>query len=311
MYEMDKNARTIHDWGGTDVPAGGTEDAFRTTGEGVINRIWCTYSPADPAENARLARALIITLYWDGSTEPAVSAPIGDFFGQPVRPRKMENHFFVSSGAECVFSSMVPMPFRTEARIEITNHSPIPVSVFVGVDGEQKPVSDTALYLHGYWQKHTDVGHQDAIDYLPPVTGRGRYLGSQWALIQPGARSDWPWYTRPVTIALDDESASIRVPSIDDFVCSAWWSHEREHLPYESRFTGRPLVETDADGVLTVAMYRFHVPDPVWFTSRISASIGEHEDSHSAPFRRLPPEPAEWSTMTYFYLDRPVNGLQD
>ena len=51
------------------------------TGAGIVDRMWITISDRSP----QMLRSLRIEMYWDGSDEPAVSVPFGDFFG--VGPR--------------------------------------------------------------------------------------------------------------------------------------------------------------------------------------------------------------------------------
>src|ERR1044072_734600 len=47
------------------------------TGAGVINRIWMTIID----RNQKALRAIHLDMYWDGASKPAVSVPLGDFFG--------------------------------------------------------------------------------------------------------------------------------------------------------------------------------------------------------------------------------------
>ena len=47
-------------------------------GAGIINRMWLSGTIPRSEEQRRMVR---IDMYWDGATKPAVSAPIGDFFG--------------------------------------------------------------------------------------------------------------------------------------------------------------------------------------------------------------------------------------
>jgi hypothetical protein len=60
-------------------------------------------------------------MVWDGASKPAVAVPIGDFFnwvhGHPVA---FENALFANPEARS-FVSFVPMPFRTAAKVTLTN----------------------------------------------------------------------------------------------------------------------------------------------------------------------------------------------
>lgn len=44
---------------------------------GTVRRIWMTFADRSP----QMLRSLRIEMYWDGAEKPAVSAPLGDFFG--------------------------------------------------------------------------------------------------------------------------------------------------------------------------------------------------------------------------------------
>ena len=47
------------------------------SGSGMVRRIWMTLNDRSPA----MLRGLRLEMYWDGAKTPAVSAPLGDFFG--------------------------------------------------------------------------------------------------------------------------------------------------------------------------------------------------------------------------------------
>jgi hypothetical protein len=46
-------------------------------GSGVVRRMWMTLNDRSP----KMLRGLKLEMYWDGAATPAVSAPVGDFFG--------------------------------------------------------------------------------------------------------------------------------------------------------------------------------------------------------------------------------------
>ena len=100
-----------------DIPAHTSVDLMNYKGTGIIRRIWLTIND----RSAYMLRGLVINMYWDGAEKPAVSAPIGDFFGQGFERRlAFENELF-SSGEGRSFVSFISMPFKVGARIEIIN----------------------------------------------------------------------------------------------------------------------------------------------------------------------------------------------
>jgi len=111
------------------IADGEKREIFKVDGAGMINHIWVTIAPPPP----ELSRHdIIIRMFWDGSAEPCVEAPIGDFFGQGWD----ESYPFVSlplaagprEGRAMV--SYFVMPFEKGARIEIQNDSGKKISAF-------------------------------------------------------------------------------------------------------------------------------------------------------------------------------------
>lgn len=311
LYRMRDGAKSEVHWSNVRLQPSARTKAIEVDGAGVINRFWCTIIPKDGKTNDYLGRALVVNLYWDGSEKPAVSVPLADFFCQPLHLQAVENRFFSASNSLCVFNSLIPMPFRNGFRLEIENGTDEKLQFWYGLDIERRPIEPDDLYLHAYWHRAPSATANDEITVLPFVSGKGRYLGTHWALRQPEPDDQWRWYSRNVRIFLDvprsTEVPSILVGTLDDFVCSGWWSLESQRKPNSAPFTGRPLVQTEKDGSLSIAFYRYHVDDPLWFQNSISVIVGKHV-SYA---REEQPKVADgdWSTTAFFYLDQPAGEL--
>jgi hypothetical protein len=64
---------------------------------GMVRRIWMTFPDRTPEQ----LRSYKIEMYWDGAARPAVSAPIGDFFGIGLGQKAaFESAFFSDPKAE-------------------------------------------------------------------------------------------------------------------------------------------------------------------------------------------------------------------
>ena len=70
------------------------------------------------------------------------------------------------------------------------------------------------------------------------------------------------------------------------------------------RFKRMALIISALACVLSVAFYRYHVRDPVWFHKQVSFSISEQKF-------KVSPDPSDWSSTSFFYLNRPDNGLPE
>ncbi|MCJ7680607.1 MAG: DUF2961 domain-containing protein, partial [Candidatus Aminicenantes bacterium] len=71
-------------WDNFNVPPGGTHVLMDAEGPGVITHIWITFLAPEPQGWATQGSAdhqeLLLRMFWDGNPQPAVEAPIGDFF---------------------------------------------------------------------------------------------------------------------------------------------------------------------------------------------------------------------------------------
>ncbi|MFM9117758.1 MAG: DUF2961 domain-containing protein [Planctomycetota bacterium] len=306
LYQMQSGQKTQVDWSGVAVAPNSKTDLVDLKGPGVITRFWATFGPSKQRGfDNRLCRLLVINIYWDGSPKPAVSAPLSDFFCQPLELQAIENEFFAASNRFCVFDCSIPMPFRKSARIEVVNDSDRKIDFYHLAHVERQPVGEDALYLHAYWRRQSNVGKQDSIVVLPEVTGKGRYLGTHWAVHQDQPGKNWVWYDRRSLIFTDKrnetDAPTLKINSLDDYLLSGWWSREESHPPYAQRHAGRPHVHEAGDR-LSIVMYRYHVKDAVWFHENISYRLtGLGFDIG----------PSDWSSTAFFYLDKPANNLPD
>ena len=159
----------------TSVKAGGSQTLLETTGAGIIQRIWCTIDNRTP----EMLRGLRLRMYWDASTTPAVDVPLGDFFCVGVgRVTPFQSALFASPEGRS-FNCYIPMPFRSGAKVVLTNETTTDLSLlFFDVDFVTlaKPAENQPLYFHATWnRKQYPVGQDVAL--LPTVKGRGRFLG--------------------------------------------------------------------------------------------------------------------------------------
>jgi hypothetical protein len=236
-------------------------------GAGTIDRMWMTIEDRSP----EALRGLKLEMFWDGAATPAVSVPLGDFFlhgaGEMV---PMETALFASPEGRS-FVSYVPMPFRTGARLVVTNESLKAVNlIFFDINYRALPSQPgDALYFHAWWSRDraTKLGQDFRI--LPRIEGRGRFIGaSVTVLTNPVYEKTW-WGEGEVKIALDGDrrdSPSLVGTGAEDYIGTAWGQGA-----YINRFQGAPIATWDGEGRWT--FYRFHVPDPVWFHRDIEVSL--------------------------------------
>ena len=293
---------------------------------GMVRRIWMTI----PDRSPQMLRALRLDMYWDGATNPAVSTPLGDFFGVGLgRMATFESALFSNPEGRS-FNSAVPMPFKTGMKIVMTNESDKDVpEVFYDVDytlGDKHPAN--VLYFHAHWRRENPTTIQRDYEILPRVEGRGRYLGTNIGVIvdQKTYFSTW-WGEGEVKIYLDGDMQfpTIAGTGTEDYIGTAWGQGKYAHL-----YQGSPVADEETK---RWCFYRYHIVDPVYFRRevritmqqigyladnsrgglirtgrrlyRAGPGLVEMDISKDGKFERAD----DWSSTAYFYLDKPENNL--
>jgi len=252
---------------------------FEATGAGLVTRIWMSGNiPRVP----ELRRAVRIDMYWDGAPTPAVSAPIGDFFGVGLGElRPFESALFASPEGRS-YNLTLPMPYRTAARIEVANESPWQALIWYDVNALEVPDHPPdVLYLHAHWRRdpHTRMGRD--FELLPRVRGRGRYLGVNVGVIGNEAyRGTW-FGEGEVKIYLDGdrEWPTLVGTGTEDYVGSGWGQGE-----YAGRLFGSLVSDEETD---RYAFYRYHLPDPVFFHEECRVTLQQIGNAPSPRVRAM------------------------
>ncbi|MEP7324173.1 MAG: glycoside hydrolase family 172 protein [Saprospiraceae bacterium] len=248
-----------------DIPAHTSIELMNYNGTGIINRIWLTIND----RSALMCRSLVINMYWDGDAKPAISAPVGDFFGQGFERKIAFDNEFFSSGEGRSFISFIPMPFKTSARIEIINESDKDLDmIFYDIDLQHlKQWNPANLYLHGFWHRDTATTLTKDFQILPPVKGKGRFMGTNISVIDnPIYGTAW-WGEGEVKMYLDGDTdlPTIVGTGTEDYISTAWGQGV-----FHNKYSGCLIGD---DSTRHWAFYRYHIPDPIFFHQNASVSI--------------------------------------
>jgi hypothetical protein len=246
------------------VQAGETKVLMNVKGAGIIQRMWLTIDDRSPA----MLRSVRLEMFWDDSTIPAVSVPLGDFFGLALgRKLPFETSLFSDPEGRS-FNFNIPMPYRTAARITLTNESDKKITLFYDI-GYQKVQSHgpDVLYFHAFWNRiqKTELGKD--FEILPLVTGKGRFLGTNMGFItNPLYEKSW-WGEGEVKIYLDGDKSlpSLNGTGTEDYIGTAWGQGVFNHT-----FQGCLVAD---ENTRQWAFYRYHIPDPIYFNSECKVTI--------------------------------------
>ncbi len=239
-------------------------ELLNVNGPGIVTHIRLTVDDRSTA----MLRSLQIKMYWDGAKKPAVSAPLGDFFGIAFgRTAAFENALFSNPEGRS-FNCYIPMPFKKGARIVINNRSDTDLfHIFYTVNFERwGDTPDKILYFHTYWHQNKPIAGSD-FKILPEVTGAGRYLGANIGVHADSVYNNLWWGEGEVKIYLDGDQKYPTLVStgVEDYIGTAWGMGK-----FINRYQGCLIADKDKN---TWAFYRYHIPDPVYFYKNIKVSV--------------------------------------
>ncbi len=247
------------------LKAGETKVLLDVQGSGIITRMWFTIQDRSP----KMLRSLKIEMFWDGNDKPAVSVPFGDFFGNGLGLMvPHENELFANPEGRS-FNCFIPMPFKTGAKVQITNENDIDLNMlFYDINFVKlKEWNNDNLYFHSFWNR--DTATTPGIDYtiLPKTEGKGRFLGVNFGVIgNPGYQKSW-WGEGEVKMYLDGdgELPTLVGTGTEDYIGTAWGQGK-----FINRYTGCLVADTEKDHW---TFYRYHIPDPIMFRNDLRVTI--------------------------------------
>ena len=272
------------------IPAGESIELVNVKGRGVINRIWLTISDRSP----EMLRSLKIEMFWDGKSQPAVSVPLGDFFGVGLGKRVAFESAFFSDPEGRSFNCIIPMPFKTGARITVTNESDKQLdAIFYDVNMVQKKhEGKDLLYFHAYWSRDLATAPGTAFTILPEVEGKGRFLGTNIGIFT-NKKYEGTWFGEgEVKIYIDGDTdyPSLAGSGTEDYIGTAYGQGT-----YSNQYQGS-LVANKEQGAF--AFYRYHIPDPVYFYNDIKVTIQQMGGAPTNKVRELVKNGAELIPVT-------------
>ena len=269
-------------------------------GSGTIRALQIALSGKRSRELYALHKC-ILRIYFDGSDQPSVEAPLADFFGSgfslrpfislvtgTAEPTNMPMPGIRRNRDQVFMYCYFPMPFKNGFRIEIENLSDKTITFLVKtlIDRDVPLVPDPdnppreRLRFNARFRK---VDPCKVLDYsILETEGRGRIVGCVLNVDCP--RSAW-WGEGDDKVWIDGE----RFPSYfgtgsEDYLGDAWGL--REHVrPQQGVTLKRPYGKNSA--------YRWHIFDCINFQKSVKFTIenwqfGGHKDTY-------------YSTIAYWY----------
>ena len=291
------------------IKPGETKVLMNVSGSGIIQRIWMTIDERSP----KMLRSLKLEMFWDGSANPAVSVPLGDFFGIGLGRKLAFQTALFSDPEGRSFNASVPMPFRRGARVTLTNESDKAITLFYDINYQEvRNLPADAMYFHAFWSRvpKTKVGEDFSI--LPAVKGKGRFLGTNMGIItNPVYQKSW-WGEGEVKIYLDGDTnlPTLNGTGTEDYIGTAWGQGVFNHMYQGCLVADEPSRQW--------AFYRYHINDPVYFNTDCKVTIqimgGDMTDKvreYVAAGAELIPVTVAGNPMTKLFELNPVPKITD
>ena len=267
------------------------------TGEGAIKHIWIV-------DSARAGRQLMLRIWFDGQKEPAVYAPLTDFFANAAYEEyrqltSLAMCFNPRRGMNCYFE----MPYRKGFRVEFENLKEHEVKVFYQIDCEEKKIDPDCLYFHAYFRRVNPLPYMEPYTILDTIKGQGQYVGTymHW-----GVKSNGWWGEGEIKFYIDGDTdyPSICGTGTEDYFCGAYdFEVEGDYVEFCTPYAGLSKVSKTDQAYLSQRyfdMYRWHITDPIYFKNDLRVTI--QALGWKTEHRYLPLQD-DISSVAYWYSD--------
>ena len=288
------------------IKAGDTFTVADIAGSGAIQQIWLT--PSGPW------RYSILRIYWDGQEQPSVECPLGDFFAMPWGRYAPLVSLPVCVNPGRAFNCYWEMPFRQHCRITLTNIGDEVMHLYYQVNYTLTDVPADCAYFHAQFRHTNPLPYKQDYTILDGVRGHGHYVGTAmgWGVNNSG----W-WGEGEIKFFLDGDGEwpTICGTGTEDYFCGSYnFEHPVTHQYQEfcTPYSGLHQV-LRPDGLyrsqMRFAMYRWHVMDPVRFTSDLritNQALGWRNDGAWRPDGRYLPLQDDICSVAYWYQTLPT-----
>jgi len=302
------------------IEPGQSVDVCRLLGRRAISQIHVL--PYADENSIHTLRELTLSITWDDDRQPAVWAPLGDFFGTAPGINRFKS---IPTGmTENGFYAYWYMPFSKSARMTIANEGAKPRTLSLKVVHERVDTDRPLLRFHAKWHRDSYVGVDEKLfthgqrwpDWPLMVSeSRGRFVGVNLHVWNPNpfgrvikvlnidakrfspriygtmlaAARGWWWGEGDEKFFVDGE----KMPSTfgtgsEDYFGYAWAAHNP--VEFESALANQPLNKNSSLG--HVSNSRFQLADNVPFQKRFEAVMEKYHPNNW---------PLLYACTTYWY----------
>ena len=279
-------------------------------GPAVIEHIWLTFAEARPswleANGAAAPDELVLRMYWDDAEQPAVEAPLGDFFAAGFGLQREVRSMPIQVEGGDGYNAFWQMPFARHGLVTVTNEGARRArSFYYQIDyTAMDALPEGTAYFNARY-RHA-FPEQLGKDYLVLETeGRGHYVGT---VMSVQARSPYWFGEGDARIYVDgDTLPSIQGTGTEDYFLSAW-GLDRHSWPY---FGCTVLTDDPSNLGMRATMYRWHIDDPIRFAKSLRFEF-EHtgwmsaDETETGAVDGHVPRQDDIATVAFWYQEGPA-----
>lgn len=281
----------------TVVEAGKTAVLADIKGEGSIKHFWIV-------DTLPGARQLILRIFFDGQSSPAVHAPLSDFFANAdSREYRQISSLAICynprKGMNCYFE----MPYFRGFRVEIENIGVSSAGIYYQIDCEEKKIPPESLYFHAQFRRSNPLPYKEPYTILDHIHGNGLYVGTY---LHWGVKSNGWWGEGEIKFFLDGDTdfPSICGTGTEDYFCGAYnFDVDGKYTEFSTPYSGMSKVghtDNTYKSQRYFDMYRWHITDPVYFKKDLRVTIqalGWRSEGRYLPLQD------DISSVAYWYSD--------
>lgn len=292
------------------IAPGDTLELADLDGAGIVRHLYFSIWGGE-----HYLRDLVLRAYWDGSDEPCVEVPFGDFFGLGHERARFFTSLMVTVNPGDLgvygtygFNSYFPMPYAKGARFTLTNEGKDPVvAVWYHIEYERM-----AKLPEGLGRFHASWNRANTTEAIGEITNRTHHPEVNKTGDDNYVLLDAEGHGNLVGIFLNiDNLTSEWYGEGDDmiFIDGEAWPPSYHGTGSEEIFGGGATPTDEYDGPYTgfhvignldysgkIGMYRFYINDPVRFKKSIRMTL---EHGHANNFAN------DYSSTAFWYQAEP------
>lgn len=296
------------------------------SGAGVVNAIKLTIPgvPGGEADNygRRILDHLWIRAYWNHSAQPAVSAPLGAFFGMGRWGANQTQQTILAGLKAQTLYAYFPMPFQSAARIElVSERSTVTPGITATVVTSPYSGSFRNIGFFHTQYRFTHTTSNDPFDVVAlDARGAGKFVGLQMSI---SGNDDRTYLEGNDRIYIDGNKTPLLGTGTEDyFNGGGYFVFGPYHWPL-SAYTGpefaAPLGELNSGFPWTgnsgntgnISMVRYLMNDAINFHNHIVVEFqhggGPLDDDPSKPWYAAGNQYGEYWTLAYYYA-QPISS---